>query len=107
MYIDRVLGTRPVFTISPAGCSFPASLYIIYRVALRSVADDSCRRPRTRPRQAARRIALVQSHRRPPTRAGSGFKRWIVIALIILGGYLAFGGRRHLQARQPGRGAAR
>ena len=36
--LDRVLNTRPLFTVLLLVGSFPASLYIIYRVALGAVA---------------------------------------------------------------------
>jgi F0F1-type ATP synthase assembly protein I len=36
--LDRVLGTRPLFIVLFLLVSFPALLYIIYRVALREVA---------------------------------------------------------------------
>lgn len=37
--LDRMLDTRPLFTVLLLLVSFPALLYIIYRVALRAVAD--------------------------------------------------------------------
>jgi F0F1-type ATP synthase assembly protein I len=37
--LDRLLNTRPLFIILFLLVSFPALLYIIYRVALRAVAD--------------------------------------------------------------------
>lgn len=37
-FLDRLLGTKPLFTVSLLLVSFPALLYIIYRVALRAVA---------------------------------------------------------------------
>jgi F0F1-type ATP synthase assembly protein I len=39
VFLDRQLGTRPLFTVLLLLVSFPALLYIIYRVALRAVAD--------------------------------------------------------------------
>lgn len=39
IFLDRVLSTRPLFTVLLLLVSFPALLYIIYRVALRAVAD--------------------------------------------------------------------
>lgn len=39
VYLDRLLGTRPLFIVLLLLVSFPALLYIIYRVALRAVAD--------------------------------------------------------------------
>ena len=39
VFLDRVLSTRPLFTVLLLLVSFPALLYIIYRVALRAVAD--------------------------------------------------------------------
>lgn len=39
VYLDRLLGTRPLFSVLLLLVSFPALLYIIYRVALRAVAD--------------------------------------------------------------------
>jgi F0F1-type ATP synthase assembly protein I len=37
--LDRSLGTRPLFTVLLLLVTFPVLLYIIYRVALRAVAD--------------------------------------------------------------------
>ncbi len=37
--LDRMLDTRPLFTVLLLLVSFPALLYIIYRVALRAVAQ--------------------------------------------------------------------
>ncbi len=37
--LDRLLSTRRVFTVSLLLLSFPVSLYIIYRVALNTVAQ--------------------------------------------------------------------
>jgi|GEM_PF-3052101 len=39
VYLDRLLSTKPLFTVLLLLASFPALLYIIYRVALRAVAD--------------------------------------------------------------------
>jgi F0F1-type ATP synthase assembly protein I len=38
LWLDRQLGTRPLFTILLMIGSFPISLYVIYRVALNAVA---------------------------------------------------------------------
>jgi F0F1-type ATP synthase assembly protein I len=38
MFLDRLLDTRPLFTVLLLVASFPASMYIIYRVALSAVA---------------------------------------------------------------------
>ena len=38
VFLDQLLGTRPLFIVLFLLVSFPALLYIIYRVALRSVA---------------------------------------------------------------------
>jgi F0F1-type ATP synthase assembly protein I len=38
LWLDRQLGTRPLFTILLIVGSFPISLYIIYRVAINAVA---------------------------------------------------------------------
>jgi F0F1-type ATP synthase assembly protein I len=39
VFLDRVLDTRPLFTILLLLVSFPTLLYIIYRVALSAVAQ--------------------------------------------------------------------
>jgi F0F1-type ATP synthase assembly protein I len=39
VFLDRVLDTRPLFTILLLLVSFPTLLYIIYRVALRAVSQ--------------------------------------------------------------------
>ncbi len=39
LFLDQVLSTKPLFTVLLLLASFPALLYIIYRVALRAVAD--------------------------------------------------------------------
>lgn len=38
LLLDRLLGTRPLFTILLLLGGFPVSLYVIYRVALNAVA---------------------------------------------------------------------
>jgi F0F1-type ATP synthase assembly protein I len=38
VWLDRVLATKPLFTLLLFLASFPASMYIIYRVAMRAVA---------------------------------------------------------------------
>jgi F0F1-type ATP synthase assembly protein I len=37
VWLDRVLATKPLFTLLLFLASFPASMYIIYRVAMRAV----------------------------------------------------------------------
>jgi F0F1-type ATP synthase assembly protein I len=39
LWLDRLVGTRPLFTVLLLVGSFPLSLYIIYRVALSAVAQ--------------------------------------------------------------------
>ena len=43
--LDRVLETRPLFTVLFILASFPALLYVIYRVAMRAVARIQPARP--------------------------------------------------------------
>jgi F0F1-type ATP synthase assembly protein I len=43
--LDRVLGTRPLFTVLLMLASFPALMYGIYRVAMRAVARIQPTRP--------------------------------------------------------------
>lgn len=38
LFLDRILGTRPLFTILLMLGGFPIALYVIYRVALNAVA---------------------------------------------------------------------
>jgi F0F1-type ATP synthase assembly protein I len=50
LYLDRLLGTRPLFTVVLLLGSFPLSLYIIYRVALGAVAPTKPTTPGAAPR---------------------------------------------------------
>jgi F0F1-type ATP synthase assembly protein I len=43
--LDRVLETRPLFTVLLMLASFPALMYVIYRVAMRAVARIQPDRP--------------------------------------------------------------
>ena len=49
LWLDRLLDTRPLFTVVLLLGSFPLSLYIIYRVALGAVASKPTT-PRAAPR---------------------------------------------------------
>ncbi len=46
--LDRVLETRPLFTVLLMLASFPALMYVIYRVAMRAVARIQPDRPAQR-----------------------------------------------------------
>src|SRR3989304_3938931 len=37
LWLDRLLSTRPLFTLLLMGASFPVTYYIIYRIALNAV----------------------------------------------------------------------
>ena len=50
LWLDRLLNTRPLFTVVLLLGSFPLSLYIIYRVALGSVAPTKPATPGAAPR---------------------------------------------------------
>src|SRR5262245_48824730 len=45
LVLDRVLATRPLFTVLLMLATFPALMYIIYRVAMRAVARIQPARP--------------------------------------------------------------
>ena len=48
LWLDRLMDTKPLFTVILILGSFPISMYVIYRVALGAVG--SIRRPAGRPR---------------------------------------------------------
>lgn len=54
--LDRLLDTRPLFTVLLMLASFPALMYVIYRVALRAVA-------RIPPSRSAQPGAKEEPHR--------------------------------------------
>ncbi len=50
LYLDRLLDTKPLFTVILIVGSFPISMYVIYRVALGAVGKikPTASRPRTK-----------------------------------------------------------
>jgi F0F1-type ATP synthase assembly protein I len=59
--LDRVLGTKPLFTLLLFLASFPASMYIIYRVALRAVASAPAQPPASSPARVEEELTSDQN----------------------------------------------